>query len=217
MTRNEKGLNRYDLQAYKVHDNVSYSMLPGWSPQMGQLPHRENREFQKNRVQQKYNIKNDPSLPNLPTSNKIYGDLNSESLTNNNGNNNVSKSINNIGSVPNNSNKPYSLGGDTQPYGLVGNLDYGGAPIQNQLGSPTNNNIFGNNNNQNNNGNPYNNRGTGRERGFLSKAAENSLNNFNYQSSNAIPTSTRNNNKYGTGIGNNIFGINYNKSTLIPN
>jgi len=45
MTRNEKGLNRYDLQAYKVHDNVSYSMLPGWSPQMGQLPHRENREF----------------------------------------------------------------------------------------------------------------------------------------------------------------------------
>jgi hypothetical protein len=46
------------------------------------------------------------------------------------------------------------LGGDTQPYGLNnGNLDYGqnggAAPIQNQLGSPTNNNIFGNNNNSN--------------------------------------------------------------------
>jgi len=32
MTRNEKGFNRLDLQAYKVQDNGMYAMLPGWSP-----------------------------------------------------------------------------------------------------------------------------------------------------------------------------------------
>lgn len=32
MTRAEKGLNKLDLQAYKINDTGMYSMLPGWAP-----------------------------------------------------------------------------------------------------------------------------------------------------------------------------------------
>ncbi|EGR30720.1 hypothetical protein IMG5_124870 [Ichthyophthirius multifiliis] len=44
MTRNEKSLNRLDLQAYKIQDGGLYAMIPGWQPQIGQLPPRQNKE-----------------------------------------------------------------------------------------------------------------------------------------------------------------------------
>lgn len=40
MTRQEKKLNMADLQAYKGKDPNLYSMIPGWSPQIGALPSR---------------------------------------------------------------------------------------------------------------------------------------------------------------------------------
>lgn len=44
MTRQEKGLNKQDLEAYKAVNPGLYSMLPGWNPQIGQLPPKQNRE-----------------------------------------------------------------------------------------------------------------------------------------------------------------------------
>ncbi len=35
MTKQEKKLNYYDLQAYKEQQHALYSMIPGWSPQVG--------------------------------------------------------------------------------------------------------------------------------------------------------------------------------------
>lgn len=35
MTKEEKKFNYYDLQAYKDQYHALYSMIPGWSPQVG--------------------------------------------------------------------------------------------------------------------------------------------------------------------------------------
>lgn len=43
MTKHEKKLNVMDLQAYKVMDPSQFHMLPGWSPQIGQLPPKQAR------------------------------------------------------------------------------------------------------------------------------------------------------------------------------
>lgn len=37
MTKHEKKLNYGDLQAYKESDHSLYSMIPGWSPQIGSI------------------------------------------------------------------------------------------------------------------------------------------------------------------------------------
>ncbi|KAL4504136.1 hypothetical protein ABPG72_020974 [Tetrahymena utriculariae] len=58
MTRNEKGLNRLDLQAYKMYDNGLYTMLPGWAPQIGQLPPRQNREVIQEQIMDKIRKQN---------------------------------------------------------------------------------------------------------------------------------------------------------------
>ena len=45
MTKNEKKINYGDLQAFKEADPSLYSMIPGWSPQIGaiQLPTKQSQ------------------------------------------------------------------------------------------------------------------------------------------------------------------------------
>lgn len=191
-------------------------MLPGWSPQLGQLPHRENRELEYKRVQQKYGIRSDQSMPNLSL-NKIHSDavVNDRYGAEQGGAANVPSTENF------NTNNPYNLKGDygtSQPNNIYFNNGGVAVPPPNQLSSQSYGGGYPSGQpNLPNNANTV--RGSQRDRGFLSKAAENSLNSYNnFQSPQPqIPTSTRNNNKYGTGLGHNIFGINYNNSTLIPN
>lgn len=76
MTRQEKGLNKLDLQAFKAVDPGLYALLPGWSPQIGQLPPRQNRERMQEIILQK--TRQQPSHldnPNIldPKINKVQG------------------------------------------------------------------------------------------------------------------------------------------------
>eukprot|EP00828_Plagiopyla_frontata_P042310 TRINITY_DN6273_c0_g1_i5.p1 TRINITY_DN6273_c0_g1~~TRINITY_DN6273_c0_g1_i5.p1 ORF type:complete len:214 (-),score=11.09 TRINITY_DN6273_c0_g1_i5:99-740(-) len=45
MTKDEKKFNFLDLQAYKIEDPGLYSMLPGWSPQIGGLTNNQKRQY----------------------------------------------------------------------------------------------------------------------------------------------------------------------------
>lgn len=55
MTKEEKRINYYDLQAYKDQQPALFHMLPGWSPQVGVV-----KPFQK------IDPRIEPSIPDLP-------------------------------------------------------------------------------------------------------------------------------------------------------
>lgn len=58
------------IQAYKMFDNGLYTMLPGWAPQIGQLPPRQNKEVIQEQLKDKLRRQNnsdsiDPNMTNI--------------------------------------------------------------------------------------------------------------------------------------------------------